>query len=174
MMKRVFQFTILSLLLFTSCFPNPNVDEEGKDQLKSLEVNHLVDKKEMVYQDILYVPIYSDIYMDISNQNTLLAATLSIRNTSYHDSLFISKIDYFNTQGELVRNYIKNPISIPPMGTVNYVVEKEDDSGGPGANFIVVMNARNASIKPVVQAIMIGQNGNKGFSFATDAFSIKE
>ena len=174
-MKIVFYTIVFSSIVFASCnFPNPNVDAEGHDQLKSLEVNHPIDKKEMEYQDILYVPIYSDIYMDVSNQNTLLAATLSIRNTSYNDSLFISKIDYFNTQGDMVRNYIKNPISIPPMGTVNYVVEKEDDSGGPGANFIVVMNARNPNIKPVVQAVMIGQNGNKGFAFATDAYSIKE
>lgn len=108
---------------------NPNLDETGKDQLKSLELDHQVSKSDMVYQDLIYVPIYSDIYVDIQNPNCLLAATLSIRNTSYQDSLFVSQIDYFDTSGKLVKSYIDNPISLPPMATVNYVVERDDNTG---------------------------------------------
>ncbi len=152
--------------------PNPNIDEEGQDEFQSLEVTHKINRQEMSYQDTVYVPIYSDIYIDAQYQKSLLAATLSIRNTSYRDSLFISKIDYFNTDGELVRNYIDKTISLPPMGTVNYVIEKDDDSGGPGANFIVVINAKNHKVRPLVQAVMVGQNGNKGFAFSTDGYSI--
>jgi hypothetical protein len=103
-----------------------------------------------------------------------LAATLSIRNTSYSDSLFVTTIDYFNTEGNLVKNYIDNPISLPPMATINYVIEKEDDTGGAGANFIVSLTSRSKFVKPIIQAIMIGENGeNKGFAFAIDGYSIK-
>lgn len=141
--------------------------------MKSLEMNHKIDKQEMHYQDIIYVPIYSDIYIDEQNPKNLLAATLSIRNTSYDDSLFISKIQYFNTHGDLVRNFIEKPISLPPMATVNHVIEKEDDTGGSGANFIVALNAKSSNVKPLIQAIMIGQYSNKGFAFSTDGYSIK-
>lgn len=159
--------------MFSCVSPEPNTNKQGEDEIKSLELDHQINKEEMMYQDVIYVPIYSDIYIDEQNQNTLLAATLSIRNTSSNDSLFISKINYFNTKGDLVRNYIDNAISIPPMGTLNYVIEKEDDTGGAGANFIVELSASHKNVKPLIQAVMIGQIGNKGFSFSTDGYSIK-
>ncbi len=60
------------------------------------------------------------------------------------------------------------------MATVNYVIEKDDDTGGHGANFIIALSSKNKNItRPVIQAIMIGQFGNKGFSFATDGYSVK-
>jgi len=168
------------LLLIISCIlscenPNPNIDNTGKDELISHEVNHPIDKGQMKYNDLIYVPIYSDIYVNQQNQKSLLSATLSIRNTNYSDTLFVSKIDYFNTEGNLVRSYIKNPISLPPMGTINYVIERDDDTGGSGANFIVALSATKRKIKPLIQAIMIGENGgNQGFAFSTDGYSIKE
>ncbi|MBK8504789.1 MAG: DUF3124 domain-containing protein [Saprospiraceae bacterium] len=161
-------------IFFSACGnQNPNLDKTGEDQLKSLELDHQINKNDMVYQDLIYVPIYSGIYVDLQNPNCLLAATLSIRNTSYHDSLFISQIDYFNTAGELVKSYIDNPISLPPMATVNYVVERDDDTGGQGANFIVALSSGNLTVRPVIQAIMIGHCSNNTISFSTDGYSIK-
>ena len=119
------------------------------------------------------MPIYSDIYADQQEQKLLLSATLSIRNTSLNDTLFVSKIDYYNTEGDLVRSYIDNPISLSPMGTINYVIEKDDDTGGSGANFIVELSSKNKKIKPLIQAIMLGYSGNKSFAFSTDGYSVK-
>ena len=75
----------------------------------------------MVFFDIIYVPIYSDIYVDDQNLNSLLTTTLSIRNTSHIDSLFATKIEYYNTLGEVVRNFKEKTINVMPMATVNYV-----------------------------------------------------
>ena len=176
-MKSTFNlcFVLSIALLLNACIKqNPNLDETGKDELQSHALEHKIDKSIMNYNDTVYIPIYSDIYADKQNQRRLLAATLSIRNTSLADSLFITKIDYFNTEGSLVKKYIQNAISLPPMASINYVIEKEDDTGGSGANFIVTMTAKNKNIKPLIQAIMIGENGeNKGFAFSTDGYSIK-
>ena len=61
------------------------------------------------------------------------------------------------------------------MATVNYVIEKENAAGGSGANFIVALSAMNENIRPIIQVIMIGENGNnQGFAFSTDGYSIKE
>ena len=171
--SRFFIIAVTTLLLYSCGTPDPNVDKRGEDELKALEIDRKIGEKEQNYQDIIYVPIYSDIYIDQINQKVLLAATLSIRNTSFSDSLYISKIDYFNTEGQLVRSYIENLISLPPMATINYVIEREDDTGGPGANFIVELNSQSLNAKPLIQAIMVGQTGNKGFSFSTDGYSIK-
>ncbi|WP_425392380.1 DUF3124 domain-containing protein [Ekhidna sp.] len=173
-MQRTLTYTSLLLLLTFCGKPDPNVNEStGTNELEALEMEEVIPKSEMEFEDVVYVPIYSDIYIDATNQKSLLAATLSIRNTSYTDSLFISKIDYFNTDGKLVRRYLENQISLRPMATINYVIEREDNSGGSGANFIVKISAKNSTVKPIIQAIMIGQYGNKGFSFTTDGYSIK-
>jgi len=165
-------FVLLIILIYSCENPNPNLTSSGKDELVALEVDHNFNKLDQAFQDIIYVPIYSDIYIDQLNQKNLLSATLSIRNTSYTDSLFISKIDYFNTQGSLVRGYLDNLISLPPMATVNYVIERDDESGGSGANFIVELSSNNVNVKPLIQAVMVGENGNKGFSFTTRGISI--
>ncbi|TXD66848.1 DUF3124 domain-containing protein [Polaribacter glomeratus] len=167
--------TVLLVFIFISCEnKNPNIIKSGVDELESLELGHPIDKNQMKYNDTIYVPIYSNIYVTRVNQKCLLAATLSIRNTSYSDSLFVTKIDYFNTEGVLVKNYLHNSISLPPMASINYVIEKEDDTGGSGANFIVELSGKNKHVKPIIQAIMIGENGtNQGFAFSTDGYSIK-
>ena len=174
-MKNICNLLFVLLVTMSSCDrPDPNKNIQGQDELKSLEIQGIIDKDKMAFHDIVYVPIYSDIYIDFQNQSSLLAATLSIRNTSFADSLFLTKIDYYNTTGVRVRSYLDRTISLPPMGTVNYVIEKDDDTGGPGANFIVELNAKNINIRPLIQAVMIGENGNKGFSFATDGYSISK
>lgn len=174
MNKFLFLFILpLFLVLHAYTSPDPNVNDIGKDELKSLEVDHAINQKSMAFHDLIYVPIYSDIYMDSKDQQRLLSATLSIRNTSFEDDLFISKIDYYNTAGDLVRKYLEKSISLPPMGTINYVVEKEDDTGGSGANFIIELSGPNKGVRPLVQAIMIESSANKAFAFSTDGYSIK-
>jgi len=170
---------LLICYLFLSVLPkeckstDPNINQQGEDQLKSHEIEYPVDDSSLAYQDIFYVPIYSDLYMDETNQRELLSATLSIRNTSFKDSLIVSRIDYYNTEGSLVRQYLDNPISLSPMGTINYVVEKDDDTGGPGANFIVALGANTNNVKPLIQAVMINYSGNKALAFCTDGYSVK-
>jgi len=165
---------IFILIMFNACIKqDPNLNKSGEDELKSLEIENPIDKEEIHYKDVIYVPIYSDIYIDTANPQHLLSATLSIRNTSFTDSLYVSKIDYYNTEGSLARQYIDNTISLNPMETVNYVIEKEDAIGGSGANFIVEISAKNSQIKPLIQAIMIGKLSHQSFSFLTDGYSIK-
>lgn len=166
-------FCLSTCVLFSCLEQNPNLTKSGQDEFKSLEIEKKLDKKSMHFKDIIYVPIYSDIYMDTANPQHLLSATLSIRNTSFNDTLYVSKIDYYDTNGSLVRQYIDKTISINPMATVNYVIEKEDNVGGSGANFIIELRSKSTDINPLIQAIMIGQLSNKSFSFSTDGYSIK-
>lgn len=163
----------LCILILSGCgSPNPNTTKSGEDELKSLELDRSLSNKDMNFEDVVYVPIYSDIYVDKLNQNSLLSSTLSIRNTSLSDSIYVPVIDYYNTEGVLVKSFIEQPIALPPMATVNYVIEREDTLGGPGANFIVKLFS-NKDVKPIIQSVMIGEIGNKGFAFSTDGYSIK-
>jgi len=164
----------LTTLILNSCVENnPNLNKSGEDELKSLEVEIVLNKELFHFNDIIYVPIYSDIYIDKTDPEHLLATTLSIRNTSFNDTLYISKIDYYNTEGGLIRKYIDKTICLNPMGSVNYVVEKEGKTVGSGANFIVELSAKSPDIKPLIQAIMIGGLGHESFLMSMDGYSLK-
>ena len=115
----------------------------------------------------VYVPVYSNIYQRSRNERTALTSTLSIHNTSETDTLFISRIDYFNTEGKLVKKYLESPIYLNTFETIEYVVDEEDDTGGSGANYVVEWYG-NRKLNPLFQAVMIGGLGNKSFSFSTE------
>lgn len=133
----------------------------------SIPVTDSLVSKNMAYQQSFYIPIYSDVYVSEQNPKILMTAILSIRNTSQTQPLFISNIDYFNTEGKLVKQVLTQPIKIMPMGTYNYNLEKQDDTGGSGANFLITASATQ-NIQPVIQAVMIGQYGNKAFAFTAE------
>lgn len=163
---------IATLVLLSGCnksIQDPNIvfSENHKDPIKELEVTSTVDPSQLNYKQTFYVPIYSDIYIDRYNEKVLLSATLSIRNTTLEKSLYINKIDYYGTNGELIKSYIKNSIKLPPMATLNYIVEKEENKGGPGADFIIEVEALDDTVKPVIEAVMIGNFNNKAFAFNT-------
>lgn len=172
-MKRILIF----LGVFWSCSPSsPNVNTDGKDILEVKEDR--ADQKAIYDADYkftrkYYVPIYSDIYVDQQNQNKMLAATLSLRNTSEYSKILLTRIDYFNTKGKLVRRYLDSDIILEPLETINYVIEKEDEEGGSGANFIAEVKLQNETIEPLIEAIMIGEFSNKAFSFTSSALQIR-
>ena len=120
-----------------------------------------------------YVPIYSHIYHVSGAKKLLLAATLSIRNTSSTDSIFVENVKYFDSEGNLVKTYISKPIVIKPMSAIELVVEDKEDKGGAGASFIVTYGYNSPKTKPLIQAVMIGTAGQQGISFVTESVEVE-
>ncbi|MGP4119888.1 DUF3124 domain-containing protein [Psychrobacter aquimaris] len=148
--------------------PNVLYSEKHQDPIQELEMTTAVDRSQFAYKQTFYVPIYSDIYTDRDNRKVLLSATLSVRNTTLKKSLYINKIDYYGTDGTFIKSYLNKPIELPAMATLNYIVEKEEDKGGSGANFIIEVEGIDETVKPVIEAVMIGNFSNKGFAFSTE------
>ena len=170
---------IASLSFLTSCnksLDDPNImyTETHQDPIVELETTTKVDRSNFRYKQTFYVPIYSDIYTDKDNRRVLLSATLSVRNTTLKNSLYINKIDYYGTDGTFLKSYVKNPVEIPPMATLNYIVEKEEDKGGSGANFIIEVEGIDDTVTPVIEAVMIASYSNKGFAFTTEGTPVVE
>lgn len=171
--KTIFILAWLSLFSFSmvSC-KRPKL----KDKPVEILDEHTLDRRvnEALVDSLMrevYVPIYSDIYNQTRDSRTLLTATLSIRNTSIRDSLFISKIDYYNTEGDLVRSYIDQSIYLRPMESIDYVIEQQDTSGGSGANFLIDWYSKR-QLTPLFQAVMVGGLGAQAFSFTTEGIEV--
>jgi hypothetical protein len=115
----------------------------------------------------VYVPAYSHIYHGNKNAKLLLSVTLSIRNIDPDNPISISVVDYYETQGKLVKQFIKAPVNLGPLGSERYIIPQDDSSGGSGANFIVKWQAAAPTNPPIIETVMIGSQSQLGISFTS-------
>ena len=122
----------------------------------------------------VYVPIYSHVYQGIKGKPYNLSALLSIRTVDVNNSITITAVKYYNDHGELVKNYFKQPVVIPPMGTKEVYLPERDTKGGSGANFTVQWESGTKVSVPIIQAVMIGTAATQGISFVCNGVVIEE
>lgn len=115
----------------------------------------------------LYVPVYSHIYGGNRERPFNLAVTLSIRNTDMSGSIRITVVEYYNSEGAMVKKYLDREVRLGPLATLRYVVRESDTTGGSGANFIVRWQAESAVSPPLVESVMIGTQSQQGISFTS-------
>jgi len=86
----------------------------------------------------LYVPVYSNVFSGPRRLPLQLAATLSIRNTDQSASFRVTAIDYYDTNGKLVRRHLERPAVVAPLATMYVHIEEKDTLGGFGATLSCV------------------------------------
>lgn len=160
---------VLLLGMFVSC------DEEK--EISSYHSNHWEDhyisqevsgpKGDSLQTGKTYLSIYSHIYSFSLEKSQSLTAMVSLRNVSEVDTIYISKADYYDTEGKLIRHYFKKSIYLKPLETVEIVIDETDQHGGSGANFIFEWTTNNTTPEPLFEAIMTSLRGSQGLSFTT-------
>lgn len=123
---------------------------------------------------VLYLPIYSHIYhgdLDARGKSvqTLLSAHVSIRNTNIGKSLKLHYARYYDTDGKLLKEFVPNPVVIPPLGTHELFVPRSDVSGGSGANFLISWSADTSVNPPLVEALHADITETRTLTFITTA-----
>ncbi len=155
----IFSFALLSCSYKTPPNTVPNFDEGSR--LYTIPTDSSINKGSS------YLSVYSEIYSYTAAKTFPLTITVSIRNTSLKDSIFISKAEYYNTHGELIRSYLSNSIFVKPMESIEVVIDEKDEYGGTGANFYFEWATKNPKLEPHFEAIMISTSGQQGMSFTT-------
>jgi hypothetical protein len=115
----------------------------------------------------VYVPAYSHIYSGNRERPFLLTVTLSIRNIDPKHQIQMTLVDYYETQGKLVKRFIDKPVTLKPLESERYVIPERDKSGGSGANFIVEWHSDKFVNPPIIESIMIGTQSSQGISFTS-------
>jgi len=115
----------------------------------------------------IYVPAYSHIYSGNREQPFLLTVTLSIRNIDPRRAITVTVVDYYETQGKLLKHCLEKPIRLAPLESYRFIIPEKDTSGGSGANFIVEWTAKEKTNAPIVESIMIGTQFQQGISFTS-------
>lgn len=129
---------------------------------------HAADPKaDLSDGQVLYVPAYSHIYFGNKERPYLLTVTLSIRNIDPSNSLEVSEIGYYESEGKLEKKLIEKPVLVKPFESIRYVIPEKDKSGGSGANFLIKWKSPKLINPPIVESIMIGTQGQHGISFTS-------
>ncbi len=122
----------------------------------------------------VYVPIYSHIYGGPKSRPLNVTATLSIRNTDPAYGIEVTAVEYYDSDGKLLKKYVDAPFRLERLATRRFIVEQEDTAGGSGANFIVRWNAGREVNTPVIQGVHISTTSAQGISFLSESRIIED
>lgn len=169
-MKRYLRSSVLFLVVWLTACTSPSKPPPTSAHLKTVTLDNTVT---IIAGQTVYVPVYSHIYTWRQDLTMDLTATLSVRNTDLTHSIIIASVNYYDSDGKLIRNYLEQPIELGSLAATNFVVDREDTSGGAGASFIVEWVAQQQVSIPVIESVMINTSGNQGISFISPGRVIK-
>ncbi len=115
----------------------------------------------------LYVPAYSHIAIGSRNKPFLLTVTLHVRNVDPKNAITLSSVDYYDSNGRLIKRYLGRPETIRPLSSSRHVIPRDEKQGGSGAGFMVSWKADKAVNPPIVESVMIGAESQQGISFTS-------
>lgn len=166
-LKPLIGLTIALCCLSACASPSSSPHPEVKLKAVTVDVNRLVTGQ------TVYVPTYAYIYTEDQKRSIELSTTLSIRNTDLNYPIILTAVSYHDTNGKLIKKYLKQPVELAPLASTAFVVERTDVAGGVGASFIVEWAAEQQVSTPVIESIMINTMGNQGISFVSPGRVIK-
>lgn len=160
------QFFLFTSFIVGSFFLAACGGGQSSGQAVTTENLHPITARDLqiVTGQTIYVPAYSEIFYGGTSRTITLAVTLAIHNTDLEYPIIIQSVRYYGTDGTLLREYIEEPVQVPPLATTGFVIEDTDTSGGWGANFIVEWGAETPVHEPVIEAIMISTRDTQGIS----------
>lgn len=169
-MKRVLVISVLSFIVI-SCQTNKEFETLPSENWSEREFTEpLLDSLSV---GETYLSVYSEIYSVSEKSRHSLTVTVSMRNPSIKDTVFVSNADFYDSHGELLKQYVEKPIFIAPMETLDIIIGEKNNSGGTGANFIFKWKSKLNGPDPIFEGVMISTMGQQGLSFTTQGVRIK-
>ena len=147
--KKIEQKLLILFFLFFFCPPTSFADSQIK--LSSGQT--------------VYVPVYSNVFSGSRALPFNLAVMLSIRNIDPHHSMTVISVQYYDNDGNFMKNFIKKPLNLGPLASHDFFIKENDEAGGFGANFIVRWEATKRINTPIIETVMIGARSGQGISF---------
>ena len=171
-MKNFFAIIILSILFFSCEEKASNFDKIPSLHLKDrLATTNEADS--LLKKGKTYLSIYSQVYSLSEHRKHNLTVTVSMRNTSLSDTLYLEKADHYSTKGKLIKSYLEKTIFIAPMETLEIVINEEEIASGTGGNFIFDWKIKKNAHEPLFESVMISTTSQQGLSFSSQGVKIE-
>ena len=141
---------IAVFILFVTLYVCATIAEKKqKTQVSSFEYVDM-DTVKIKHTKQVYVPV--NVHSETPGNAPVYKTVLKMRNTSFSDHLYISRIDYYDKQGGLLKKFIDSTLLVKPMTTTEITV-KSNAFKTIGDNFIVHWHSHDALHTPIIQAI---------------------
>lgn len=163
--------TFVIALLFGACEDPKELSSINPINWKKRSID--IPNLDSISSGSTYLSVYSEIYSRTERSTIDLTATVSIRNINQKDTIFLTKAEYYNTQGELIRSYFKKPVYVAPLETIEIIIDQDDQEGGSGANFVFDWVNSSDVHEPYFESVMISTYGQQGLSFTSRGVRIK-
>jgi hypothetical protein len=115
----------------------------------------------------IFVPVYSHILIGDNARPFPLAVTLCLRNTSLNEEIRLLSVDYYDSEGGLLKKYLDVPEAVRGLGSLIVTVAESEKYGGAGAKFVVTWSSAKPVAPPLAEAVMIGTSNQQGISFTS-------
>ena len=125
----------------------------------------------------VYVPVYSHIYTRYYRDEMIhrdVVTNVSIRNTDPAYSITVVSADVYDSNGELVKNYLPKALQLNPLASTNLLIQTSDLNGSGGVSLILKWRSENFVNEPIVESIILGSCGTHAASFASHGQVIQE
>jgi hypothetical protein len=170
-------FFMAMLITFAGCTHKKKVKESYvmppiAFNVDTLQIGKQFDVKKVRGQ-LVYMPIYSNVPYYDAHLRFDLSAFVAIHNTDLHHPIKLTKVLFFNNNGDLVANYLTNDTLIHALGAGNFFIPERDQSG-TGANFLIEWTADTLVNEPLIESVMLGLTGGQGLSFLSQGKVIRE
>ena len=162
---------LLSLISLNSCDSPNRTSSSNPTSWKKHEA--ILPGQDSLFYCKTYLPVYSRIYQQHKNKTYNLTVTVSLRNISLTDTVYVLTAEYFNTEGDFIRSYFSKPIQLKPLETADIIIDETDNEGGTGGNFIFNWAVKDKNVEPLFEAVMISTTGQQGMSFLTRGIIIQ-
>jgi hypothetical protein len=124
----------------------------------------------------IYVPVYKSFYQSYGSTRDAygLTSTACLHNTDPKHEIVVSAIEYYDSTGKLINKLIDAPITIKPWTSKEITLQYSTHPEDFGANLIVRCKSDQALNPLLVEVLMVGQVLNRGVSFLTRGYVVKE
>ncbi|MGR3637612.1 MAG: DUF3124 domain-containing protein [Shimia sp.] len=114
----------------------------------------------------VYIPAYAQV-LSKEGRSEPLASTLVIHNIDPSRSIMITRIEYFDQNGALLKSFVSAPRELTAFESMRALVPIGSFKDGVGANFIVTWTSSKPAIPPIAETVMMGGSGTHGISLTS-------
>ena len=140
----------------------PNLDQYDAGEMTA---------DQLTERHVVYVPAYSHIYYEGGSAYPL-ETTLSIRNVNTNQPVYIESVEYYDTNGKLAKTQLQRLIELGPLQTIAFLIERQDSTGGSGANFLVRWGSKSTVDHPLIETVMVGNAGTQAIAFSSSGVEV--
>jgi hypothetical protein len=138
---------------------------------------HQLAAAELSTGGTIFVPAYRSFYQiyGSTRDSYPLTSTVFFHNIDPKQSIEVLSIGFYDSSGKLLKNLLDTPLLIKPQNskeiTLQLRAQPDEDCG---AHLIVRWKSAQPANTPVVEVLMVGQVLNRGVSFLTQGYEVKE